>query len=220
MNDVRYKLNRKILNGKQLIGYEVLDSCGNTRNLAVQDVKQLCKNGILLGVKLDNKTGQLRGNGIDLRTIKSVQMQELEKDQLKRQSSSTDTGDKLRKLDNIVYYETVKADGGSEKSQRSERIAYLRAKGYYAIKIDNIQADSLVIYRQDEDETQKFLMLDPLQVKVKHLAIVNIQCDLFGMIENYITKSQKKMIVSAKDQQSFIRMTIDFINGLVELYQR
>lgn len=211
MNDVRYKLNRKILNGKQLVGYEVLDSCGNTRNLAVQDVKQLCKNGILLGVKLDNKTGQLRGDGIDLRTIKSVQMQELEKDQLKRQLNSTDTGDKLRKLDNIVYYETIRTDGGSEK------IAYLRAKGYYAIKIDNIQADSLVIYRQDEDETQKFLMLDPLQVKVKHLVLVNIQCDLFGMIENYITKSQKKMIVNAKDQQSFIRMTIDFINGLEQL---
>lgn len=223
MNDVRYKLNRKILNGKQLIGYEVLDSCGNTRNLAIQDVKQLCKNGILLGVKLDNKTGQLRGNGIDLRTIKSVQMQELEKDQLRRQLSSTDTGDKLRKLDNIVYYETVKVDEGSEKSQRSERsekserIAYLRAKGYYAIKIDNIQADSLVIYRQDEDETQKFLMLDPLQVKVKHLVIVNIQCDLFGMIENYITTSQKKTTVSAKDQQSFIKMTIDFIDGLEQL---
>lgn len=214
MNDVRYKLNRKILNGKQLVGYEVLDSCGNTRNLAVQDVKQLCKNGILLGVKLDNKTGQLRGNGIDLRTIKSVQMQELEKDQLKRQLSSTSIDDKLRKLDNIVYYETIRTGEGSE---RSERIAYLRAKGYYAIKIDNVQADSLVIYRQDEDETQKFLMLDPLQVKVKHLVIVNIQCDLFGMIENYITKSQKKMIVSAKDQQSFIRMTIDFINGLEQL---
>ena len=214
MNDVRYKLNRKILNGKQLVGYEVLDSCGNTRNLAIQDVKQLCKNGILLGVKLDNKTGQLRGNGIDLRTIKSVQMHELEKDQLKRQLSSTNTGDKLRKLDNIVYYETIKAGGGSEKS---ERVAYLRAKGYYAIKIDNIQADSLVIYRQDGDETQKFLMLDPLQVKVKHLVIVNIQCDLFGMVENYITTSQKKMMVSAKDQQSFIRMTIDFINGLEQL---
>lgn len=211
MNDVRYKLNRKILNGKQLIGYEVLDSCGNTRNLAVQDVKQLCKNGILLGVKLDNKTGQLRGDGIDLRTIKSVQMQELEKDQLKRQLSSTNIGDKLRKLDNIVYYETIRTGEGSE------RIAYLRAKGYYAIKIDNVQADSLVIYRQDEDETQKFLMLDPLQVKVKHLVLVNIQCDLFGMIENYITKSQKKMIVNAKDQQSFIRMTIDFINGLEQL---
>lgn len=217
MNDVRYKLNRKILNGKQLIGYEVLDSCGNTRNLAIQDVKQLCKNGILLGVKLDNKTGQLRGDGIDLRTIKSVQMQELEKDQLKRQLSSTSIDDKLRKLDNIVYYETIEAAGGSERSQGSERVAYLRAKGYYAIKIDNIQADSLVIYRQDEDETQKFLMLDPLQVKVKHLVLVNIQCDLFGMIENYITKSQKKMIVSAKDQQSFIRMTIDFINGLEQL---
>lgn len=214
MNGVRYILNRKILNGKQLVGYEVLDSCGNTRNLAVQDVKQLCKNGILLGVKLDNKTDQLRGNGIDLRTIKSVQMQELEKDQLKRQLSSTNTGDKLRKLDNIVYYETIQTDGGSEKS---ERIAYLRAKGYYAIKIENVQADSLVIYRQDEDETQKFLMLDPLQVKVKHLVLVNIQCDLFGMIENYITKSQKKMIVNAKDQQSFIRMTIDFINGLEQL---
>lgn len=211
MNDVRYKLNRKILNGKQLIGYEVLDSCGNTRNLAVQDVKQLCKNGILLGVKLDNKTGQLRGDGIDLRTIKSVQMQELEKDQLKRQLSSTNIGDKLRKLDNIVYYETIRTGEGSE------RIAYLRAKGYYAIKIDNVQADSLVIYRQDEDETQKFLMLDPLQIKVKHLVLVNIQCDLFGMIENYITKSQKKMIVNAKDQQSFIRMTIDFINGLEQL---
>ena len=213
MNDVRYKLNRKILNGKQLVGYEVLDSCGNTRNLAVQDVKQLCKNGILLGVKLDNKTGQLRGNGVDLRTIKSVQMQELEKDQLKRQLSSTNTdiGDKLRKLDNIVYYETIKAGGGSEK------IAYLRAKGYYAIKIENVQADSLVIYRQDEDETQKYLMLDPLQVEVKHLVIVNIQFDLFSMIENYITASQKKMIVSAKDQQSFIRMTIDFINGLEQL---
>ena len=220
MNDVRYKLNRKILNGKQLVGYEVLDSCGNTRNLAIQDVKQLCKNGILLGVKLDNKTGQLRGNGIDLRTIKSVQMQELEKDQLKRQSSSTNIDDKLRKLDNIVYYETIRTDGGNERSKRSEkseRVAYLRAKGYYAIKIDNIQADSLVIYRQDEDETQKFLMLDPLQVKVKHLVLVNIQCDLFGMIENYITKSQKKMIVNAKDQQSFIRMTIDFINGLEQL---
>lgn len=211
MNDVRYKLNRKILNGKQLVGYEVLDSCGNTRNLDIQDVKQLCKNGILLGVKLDNKTGQLRGNGIDLRTIKSVQMQELEKDQLKRQSSSTNIDDKLRKLDNIVYYETVEVAGGSE------RIAYLRAKGYYAIKIDNVQADSLVIYRQNEDETQKYLMLDPLQVKVKHLVMVNIQCDLFGMIENYITKSQKKMVVSAKDQQSFIRMTIDFINGLEQL---
>lgn len=214
MNDVRYKLNRKILNGKQLVGYEVLDSCGNTRNLAVQDVKQLCKNGILLGVKLDNKTGQLRGNGIDLRTIKSVQMQELEKDQLKRQLSSANIDDKLRKLDNIVYYETIRTDKGSEKS---ERIAYLRAKGYYAIKIENVQADSLVIYRQDEDETQKFLMLDPLQVKVKHLVIVNIQCDLFGMIENYITTSQKKMMVNAKDQQSFIRMTIDFINGLEQL---
>lgn len=220
MNDVRYKLNRKILNGKQLVGYEVLDSCGNTRNLAVQDVKQLCKNGILLGVKLDNKTGQLRGNGIDLRTIKSVQMQELEKDQLKRQLSSASIGDKLRKLDNIVYYETIKVGGGSERSQgseKSERVAYLRAKGYYAIKIDNIQADSLVIYRQDEDETQKFLMLDPLQVKVKHLVIVNMQCDLFGMIENYITTSQKKTIVSAKDPQSFIKMTIDFINGLEQL---
>lgn len=214
MNDVRYKLNRKILNGKQLVGYEVLDSCGNTRNLAVQDVKQLCKNGILLGVKLDNKTGQLRGNGIDLRTIKSVQMQELEKDQLKRQLGSTNIDDKLRKIDNMVYYETIKAAGGSE---RSERVAYLRAKGYNAIKIDNIQADSLVIYRQDEDETQKFLMIDPLQVKVKHLVIVNIQCDLFGMIENYITTSQKKMIVNAKDQQSFIRMTIDFISGLEQL---
>ena len=211
MNDVRYKLNRKILNGKQLVGYEVLDSCGNTRNLAVQDVKQLCKSGILLGVKLDNKTGQLRGNGIDLRTIKSVQMQELEKDQLKRQLSSTNTGDKLRKLDNIVYYETIQTDGGSEK------IAYLRAKGYYAIKIDNVQADSLVIYRQDEDETQKYLMLDPLQVKVKHLVIVNIQCDLFGMIENYINTNKKKMTVSAKDQQSFIKMTIDFINRLEQL---
>lgn len=211
MDSVRYKLNRKILNGKQLVGYEVLDSCGNTRNLAIQDVKQLCKNGILLGVKLDNKTGQLRGNGVDLRTIKSVQMQELEKDQLKRQLSSTNIDDKLRKLDNIVYYETIRTD------KDSERVAYLRAKGYYAIKIDNIQADSLVIYRQDEDETQKFLMLDPLQVKVKHLVIVNIQCDLFGMIENYITKSQKKMIVSAKDQQSFIRMTIDFISGLEQL---
>ena len=211
MNGVRYKLSRKILNGKQLVGYEVLDNCGNTRNLAVQDVKQLCKNGILLGVKLDNKTGQLRGNGIDLRTIKSVQMQELEEDQLKRQLSSTNIVDKLRKLDNIVYYETIRTDGGSEK------IAYLRAKGYHAIKIDNIQADSLVIYRQDEDETQKFLMLDPLQVKVKHLVIVNIQFDLFSMIENYITASQKKMIVSAKDQQSFIRMTIDFINGLEQL---
>lgn len=223
MNDVRYKLNRKILNGKQLVGYEVLDSCGNTRNLAVQDVKQLCKNGILLGVKLDNKTGQLRGNGIDLRTIKSVQMQELEKDQLKRQSSSTNIDDKLRKIDNIdnidniVYYETIQTDKGSERIQGSERIAYLRAKGYYAIKIDNVQADSLVIYRQDEDETQKFLMLDPLQVKVKHLVIVNMQCDLFGMIENYITKSQKKMIVNAKNQQSFIRMAIDFINGLEQL---
>lgn len=214
MNSVRYIINRKILNGKQLVGYEVLDSCGNTRNLAIQDVKQLCKNGILLGVKLDNKTGQLRGNGIDLRTIKSVQMHELEKDQLKRQLSSTNTGDKLRKLDNIVYYETIRTDKSSEKS---ERIAYLRAKGYHAIKIDNVQADSLVIYRQDEDETQKFLMLDPLQVKVKHLVLVNIQCDLFGMIENYITKSQKKMIVSAKDKQSFIRMTIDFINGLEQL---
>lgn len=211
MNDVRYKLNRKILNGKQLVGYEVLDSCGNTRNLAIQDVKQLCKNGILLGVKLDNKTGQLRGNGIDLRTIKSVQMQELEEDQLKRQLSSTNIVDKLRKLDNIVYYETIRTDKGIEK------IAYLRAKGYYAIKIENIQADSLVIYRQDEDETQKFLMLDPLQVKVKHLVIVNIQCDLFSMVENYITASQKKMIVNAKDQQSFIRMTIDFINGLEQL---
>lgn len=211
MNDVRYKLNRKILNGKQLVGYEVLDSCGNTRNLAVQDVKQLCKNGILLGIKLDNKTGQLRGDGIDLRTIKSVQMQELEKDQLKTQLSSANIGDKLRKLDNIVYYETIRTDWGSEK------IAYLRAKGYYAIKIDNIQANSLVIYRQDEDETQKYLMLDPLQVKVKHLVLVNIQCDLFSMIENYITASQKKMIVNAKDQQSFIRMTIDFINGLEQL---
>lgn len=211
MDSVRYKLNRKILNGKQLVGYEVLDSCGNTRNLAVQDVKQLCKNGILLGVKLDNKTGQLRGNGVDLRTIKSVQMQELEKDQLKRQLSSTNIDDKLRKLDNIVYYETIQTDKGSE------RVAYLRAKGYYAIKIDNIQADSLVIYRQDEDETQKFLMLDPLQVKVKHLVIVNMQCDLFGMIENYITTSQKKTIVSAKDPQSFIKMTIDFINGLEQL---
>lgn len=217
MNDVRYKLNRKILNGKQLVGYEVLDSCGNTRNLAVQDVKQLCKNGILLGVKIDNKTGQLRGNGIDLRTIKSVQMQELEKDQLKRQLSSTNIDDKLRKLDNIVYYETIKVGGGSERSERSERVAYLRAKGYYAIKIENVQADSLVIYRQDEDETQKYLMLDPLQVKVKHLVIVNIQFDLFSMIENYITASQKKMIVSAKDQQSFIRMTIDFINRLEQL---
>lgn len=223
MNGVRYKINRKILNGKQLVGYEVLDSCGNTRNLAIWDVKQLCKNGILLGVKLDNKTDQLRGDGIDLRTIKSVQMQELEKDQLKRQLNNTNISDKLRKLDNIVYYETVKVDEGSEKSQRSERsekserIAYLRAKGYYAIKIDNIQADSLVIYRQDEDETQKFLMLDPLQVKVKHLVIVNIQCDLFGMIENYITTSQKKTTVSAKDQQSFIKMTIDFIDGLEQL---
>lgn len=220
MNGVRYIINRKILNGKQLVGYEVLDSCGNTRNLAVQDVKQLCKNGILLGVKLDNKTGQLRGDGVDLRTIKSVQMQELEKDQLKRQSSSTNTDDKLRKLDNIVYYETIRTDKGSEKSERSERserIAYLRAKGYHAVKIDNIQADSLVIYRQDEDETQKYLMLDPLQVKVKHLVIVNIQCDLFGMIENYITTSQKKTIVSSKDQQSFIRMTIDFINRLDQL---
>ena len=211
MNDVRYKLNRKILNDKQLVGYEVLDNCGNTRNLAVQDVKQLCKNGILLGVKLDSKTGQLRGDGIDLRTIKSVQMQELEKDQLKRQLNSTNIDDKLRKLDNIVYYETIEVAGGSEK------IAYLRAKGYHAIKIDNIKADSLVIYRQDEDETQKFLMLDPLQVKVKHLVIVNIQCDLFGMVENYITTSQKKTIVSAKDQQSFIKMTIDFINGLEQL---
>ena len=211
MNGVRYKLNRKILNGKQLVGYEVLDSCGNTRNLAIQDVKQLCKNGILLGVKLDSKTGQLCGDGIDLRTIKSVQMHELEKDQLKRQLSSTNIDDKLRKLDNIVYYETIEVDGGSEK------IAYLRAKGYYAIKIDNIQADSLVIYRQDEDETQKFLMLDPLQVKVKHLVIVNIQCDLFGMVENYITTSQKKMVVNANDQQSFMKMTIDFINGLEQL---
>lgn len=217
MNDVRYKLNRKILNGKQLIGYEVLDSCGNTRNLAIQDVKQLCKKGILLGVKLDNKTDQLRGDGIDLRTIKSVQMQELEKDQLKRHLSNTNIDDKLRKLDNIVYYETVEVTGDSEKNERSERVAYLRAKGYYAIKIDNIQADSLVIYRQDEDETQKFLMLDPLQVKVKHLVIVNMQCDLFGMIENYITTSQKKTIVSAKDQQSFIKMTIDFINRLEQL---
>lgn len=217
MDSVRYKINRKILNGKQLVGYEVLDSCGNTRNLAIQDVKQLCKNGILLGVKLDNKTGQLRGNGIDLRTIKSVQMHELEKDQLKRQLSSTNIDDKLRKLDNIVYYETIQTDKGSERSEKSERVAYLRANGYYAIKIDNVQADSLVIYRQDEDETQKFLMLDPLQVKVKHLVIVNMQCDLFGMVENYITTSQKKMLVSAKDQQSFIRMAIDFINGLEQL---
>ena len=44
-----------------------------------------------------------------------------------------------------------------------------------------------------------------------------MQCDLFGMIENYITTSQKKTIVSAKDQQSLYKMTIDFINRLEQL---
>ena len=46
-------------------------------------------------------------------------MQELEKDQLKRHLSNTNIDDKLRKLDNIVYYETVEVTGDSEKNERS-----------------------------------------------------------------------------------------------------
>lgn len=153
---MKFRITRRIIQGRKTVGYEVIDNSGNYKNLSIQEVKQFCKSGAIEGIKLDTKTDSIQGDTLDLRTLKSVQYSELTENKLEKYNSIED---------NKVYYEKIKT---------GEIVAYVRTHGHNILRLSNIQADTLIVYRAKGDNSSRDIRLDTNSIRIKHLVFLNI----------------------------------------------
>lgn len=159
-----YKLIRRILSGRKLVGYLITDgTCVKQINLS--EAKSLSQNGLLSKVSYDQRNDRLVGKGIDLRSLETVQISELNKDKLEN---------------NKVNYKMIKSG-----AYIGETVGLIRVKDIASIQIKNVQCDQLIIYSTETAVCCPHIDIDYRTVKVKNLVLVNINESLFDMLYPY-----------------------------------
>lgn len=152
-----YKLVRRILNGRVLVGYIVSDG-KELRQLSLEETKYLVQVHCIQDVEYDYRKQKIVGKSIDLRSIKSVQISELNKNKLEN---------------NKVYYKLI----GSGKTA-----GIIRAVDIYNLHIKNIQCDYLIVYHPEKAVCCPHIEIDVKSVKIQHIVLVNISQSLFDML--------------------------------------
>lgn len=156
-----YKLIRRILSGRKLVGYLITDgTC--VRQINLSEARGLSQDGLLSKVSYDWRNDRLVGKGIDLRSLETVQISELNKDKLEN---------------NKVNYKIVKSG-----AYVGEKVGLIRVKDTKSIQIKNIRCDQLIIYSTETAVCCPHIDIDYRTVKVKNLVLVNINESLFDML--------------------------------------
>lgn len=159
-----YKLIRRILSGRKLIGYLITDgTC--VRHINLSEAKGLSQDGLLSKVSYDWGNDRLVGKGIDLRSLETVQISELNKDKLEN---------------NKVNYKIIKSG-----AYVGETVGLIRVKDTENIQIKNVQCDQLIIYSTETAVCCPHIDIDYRTVKVKNLVLVNTNESLFDMLYPY-----------------------------------
>lgn len=159
-----YKLIRRILSGRKLVGYLITDgTC--VRQINLSEAKSLSQDGLLSKVSYDLKNDRLVGKGIDLRSLGTVQISQLIEDKLEK---------------NKVNYKIIKSG-----AYVGETVGLIRVKDTANIQIKNVQCDQLIIYCTETAVGCPHIDIDYRTVKVKNLVLVNINESLFDMLYPY-----------------------------------
>lgn len=74
---MQFKIIRRILDGTHTIGYEVLSDRNEIKRLDRNTTVEAIKQGLIINATLQRGTNNIRGLGIDLRTIPSIQKDEI-----------------------------------------------------------------------------------------------------------------------------------------------
>lgn len=156
-----YKLIRRILSERKLIGYLITDgTC--VRQINLSEAKALSQAELLSEVSYDWRNDRLIGKGIDLRSLETVQISQLNKDKLEN---------------NKVNYKIIKSG-----AYVGEKVGLIRVKGTKSIQIKNVRCDQLIIYSTETAVCCPHIDIDYRTVKVKNLVLVNINESLFDML--------------------------------------
>lgn len=159
-----YKLIRRILSGRKLIGYLITDgTCVKQINLI--EARDLSQNRLLSEVSYDWRNDRLVGKGIDLRSLETVQISQLNKDKLEN---------------NKVNYKVIKSG-----AYVGEKVGLIQVKDTGNIQIKNVRCDQLIIYSTETAVCCPHIDIDYRTVKVKNLVLVNINESLFDMLYPY-----------------------------------
>lgn len=156
-----YKLVKRILSGRKLVGYLITDGTF-VRQINLSEARSLSQNGLLSEVSYDWRNDRLVGKGIDLRSLETVQISELNKDKLEN---------------NKVNYKIVKSG-----AYVGEKVGLIRVKDTKSIQIKNVRCDQLIIYSTETAVCCPHIDIDYRTVKVKNLVLVNINESLFDML--------------------------------------
>lgn len=156
-----YKLVKRILSGRKLVGYLITDgTC--VRQINLSEAKGLSQGGLLSKVSYDQRNDRLVGKGIDLRSLETVQISQLVEDKLEN---------------NKVNYKIIKSG-----AYVGEKVGLVRVKDTGNIQIKNVQCDQLIIYSTETAVCCPHIDIDYRTVKVKNLVLVNINESLFDML--------------------------------------
>lgn len=156
-----YKLVKRILSGRKLVGYLITDgTC--VRQINLSEARSLSQDGLLSKVSYDWRNDRLVGKGIDLRSLETVQISELNKDKLEN---------------NKVNYKVVKSG-----AYVGEKVGLIRVKDTKSIQIKNVRCDQLIVYSTETAVCCPHIDIDYRTVKVKGLVFVNINESLFDML--------------------------------------
>lgn len=156
-----YKLIRRILSGRKLVGYLITDgTC--VRQINLSEARALSQTELLSEVSYDWRNDRLVGKGIDLRSLGTVQISQLNKDKLEN---------------NKVNYKIIKSG-----AYVGEKVGLIRVKGTKNIQIKNVQCNQLIIYSTETAVCCPHIDIDYRTVKVKNLVLVNINESLFDML--------------------------------------
>ena len=156
-----YKLVKRILSGRKLVGYLITDgTC--VRQINLNEARSLSQYGLLSEISYDWRNDRLIGKGIDLRSLETVQISQLNKDKLEN---------------NKVNYKIMKSG-----AYVGEKVGLIRVKGTKNIQIKNVRCDQLIIYSTENALCCPHIDIDYRTVKVKNLVLVNINESLFDML--------------------------------------
>lgn len=156
-----YKLIKRILSERKLVGYLITDgTC--VRQINLSEARGLSQDELLSEVSYDWRNDRLIGKGIDLRSLGTVQISQLNKDKLEN---------------NKVNYKIIKSG-----AYIGETVGLIRVKDTGNIQIKNIRCNQLIIYSTETAICCPHIDIDYRTVKVKNLVLVNINESLFDMI--------------------------------------
>lgn len=156
-----YKLVKRILSGRKLVGYLITDgTC--VRQINLSEARALSWDGLLSEVSYDWRNDRLIGKGIDLRSLETVQISQLNKDKLEN---------------NKVNYKIIKSG-----AYVGEKVGLIRVKDTESIQIKNVRCNQLIIYSTETAVCCPHIDIDYRTVKVKNLVLVNINESLFDML--------------------------------------